>query len=302
MGDHRDIAQRLPAAFHLGTSSWTFPGWQGLFYRRDYANAQHFRRHSLEEYAAHPLMRTVGIDRSYYQPITADELQLYAKQLPPGFPCVLKMWQQLSTMVFPQHRRYGALAGQSNPDFLNVARFVETIATPLRQSFLSHSAALVIEVSRIPGPINADAFVEQLHQFLRHAPQEFHYAIELRDPRLLTTAYRQLLQHSGATHVYNFWSQMPSLKRQLEHISIPQNSKTILRLLLPPGSDYEKRRRQLEPFQHLQEPQTQMRDDVRTIANEVLAQQGQLFILVGNKSEGCAPLTVEALGAQLAQL
>ena len=40
----------------------------------------------LEEYAAFPLFRTVGIDSSFYAPPTEEILAAYAEHLPPGSP------------------------------------------------------------------------------------------------------------------------------------------------------------------------------------------------------------------------
>ena len=42
------------------------------------------------QYTQHPLLRTVGIDRSYYSPVPADDLLRYAEQLPERFPCCAK--------------------------------------------------------------------------------------------------------------------------------------------------------------------------------------------------------------------
>ncbi|NNE20073.1 MAG: hypothetical protein HKN10_16505, partial [Myxococcales bacterium] len=57
-GELEAIRSRLPTNLRLGTSSWTFPGWAGLVYRKRYANQRAFLRDSLGEYAQHPLMRT----------------------------------------------------------------------------------------------------------------------------------------------------------------------------------------------------------------------------------------------------
>ena len=87
------IRARLPSRLRLGTSSWTFPGWAGLVYHRRYANQRAFLRESLGEYAQHPLMRTVGIDRGYYTPVPAEDLALYSSQLPDDFRAAIKVWQ-----------------------------------------------------------------------------------------------------------------------------------------------------------------------------------------------------------------
>src|SRR4029077_132259 len=65
-----ELAARIPAHVRFGTSSWTFPAWRSLVYVDTHD--------SLEEYARHPLFRTVGIDRTFYAPISAHDLRGYA--------------------------------------------------------------------------------------------------------------------------------------------------------------------------------------------------------------------------------
>jgi len=65
------LAERINPRIRLGTSSWTFPGWRGIVYSRSLTQTA-LAREGLREYARHPLMRTVGIDRSFYAPIPDD--------------------------------------------------------------------------------------------------------------------------------------------------------------------------------------------------------------------------------------
>ena len=86
------LGQTLPASVHLGTSSWSFPGWVGLVYGSSYSDVQLARR-GLAAYAAHPLLRTVGIDRTFYAPISESVFRSYAKQareVAPGFRFLVK--------------------------------------------------------------------------------------------------------------------------------------------------------------------------------------------------------------------
>src|SRR5690606_35890065 len=71
------LAERLPKNLHFGTSSWAYPGWSGLVYDRPYPQ-QRLSREGLSAYAQHPLLRAVGIDRSYYAPPRRDEFAAYA--------------------------------------------------------------------------------------------------------------------------------------------------------------------------------------------------------------------------------
>jgi uncharacterized protein YecE (DUF72 family) len=56
----------------FGTSTWTYEGWQGQVYHRQYAKMK-FSQESLGEYCRYlyngePLFRTVGNDSTFYRP------------------------------------------------------------------------------------------------------------------------------------------------------------------------------------------------------------------------------------------
>ncbi|MEP6474001.1 MAG: DUF72 domain-containing protein, partial [Gemmatimonadota bacterium] len=89
------LAARIPPGIRFGTSSWTYPGWQGLVYQQKYPKTGAAAR-MLEEYARYPLFRTVGIDSSFYSPPTSKTLAEYSAHLPAGFPCVSKVWDRIT--------------------------------------------------------------------------------------------------------------------------------------------------------------------------------------------------------------
>src|SRR5919107_750900 len=93
------LSRRIPTEVMFGTSTWNYPGWQGLVYHKDYGSRGAAAR-MLEEYAAFPLFRTVGIDSSFYAPPTEEVLRGYAERLPPEFPCVSKVWNQVTVQTF----------------------------------------------------------------------------------------------------------------------------------------------------------------------------------------------------------
>ena len=92
------IAARLPPWLHLGPSTWTFPGWEGIVYPLGVTREDLLVR-GLGWASRHPLFRTVGIDRSYYAPLAVDELARYAAEHPPRYPCVMKAWTAVTTCV-----------------------------------------------------------------------------------------------------------------------------------------------------------------------------------------------------------
>src|SRR5574337_713524 len=87
--DLHALAARLPPRLRLGTSSWSYPGWQGLVWEGAHSE-QLLARKGLSVYARHPLLRTVSIDRSFYRPLTASDYARYAAQVPGDFRFVVK--------------------------------------------------------------------------------------------------------------------------------------------------------------------------------------------------------------------
>src|SRR6266700_8079363 len=113
------LARGVPPNVKFGTSTWTYDGWAGDVYHRSYRGAQPAQR--LEEYAAYPLFRTVGVDSAFYEPPSEEVLAAYARSLPPGFPCVSKVWDRITAKRIDR---------VSNPDFLNADLFKEAVLGP----------------------------------------------------------------------------------------------------------------------------------------------------------------------------
>src|SRR5205823_1562211 len=79
----------LSPLLRLGTSTWTYEGWQGLVYTKQYPPGR-FKRDCLAEYARYQyhgqrLFRTVGFDASFYGPPSERQLAHYASLLPDDF-------------------------------------------------------------------------------------------------------------------------------------------------------------------------------------------------------------------------
>jgi uncharacterized protein YecE (DUF72 family) len=295
------IRDRLPAGLRFGTSSWTFPGWAGLVYHRRYPNQRAFLRESLHEYAQHPLMRTVGVDRGYYTPIPEEDLAGYAQQLPGDFRAAMKVWQRVTMPGFPKHPRYGADAGQENPDFLDPEIFASTVHEPVRTAFAQHMGPWIVEVAPSPTPLDPSWFCEKLDAFLADAPKDFPFAVELRARKLLTPEYVRTLRKHGAAHVFNYWSRMPDLAKQMRVDGLLGSSLLVVRLLLPPGKRYADLKEAYAPFDRLVGPQPEMRRDVVRLVRAALDRDMECYVLVNNKAEGSSPLTVRALAEQLAK-
>src|SRR2546429_9885080 len=169
------LAQHIPPSIRFGTSTWTYDGWAGDVYHRPYRSAQPARR--LEEYVRYPLFRTVGIDSAFYEPPSDEVLTAYAQALPPGFPCVSKVWDRITARRFTQDPRWGNLAGQKNPDFLNADLFKEAVLGPYALAFSDHAGAFVFEFQAMRGKDRPEParWAEEPAGFLKQLPRAFGY-------------------------------------------------------------------------------------------------------------------------------
>ena len=293
----RTLSAALPSGIFFGTSSWSFPGWAGIVYSRKRTTTE-LAREGLREYARHPLLTTVGIDRSYYAPLAPADLAMYAEQLPAGFRCCIKAPAAVTSLTLgPPGARE-----QANPDFLSIDRLVDDLLGPLALSFHEHTGPVILEFPPFArrARLEADEFLDRLDFFLTHVPKEFEYAIELRDRTLLNPRYRGLLETHGVAHTYNMWTAMPMPAEQATVVPPEEPPFSIVRLLLKPGTWYEDQREAFQPFDRLQAPDEAMRNDVVAVTGRALKRQKRVYILVNNKAEGSSPLTIVELAKRLA--
>lgn len=293
----RSVAAALPASLRMGTSSWSFPGWRGIVYPGS-ATATQLAREGLRDYARHPLLRTVGIDRTFYAPVAADDWRRYADQLPDGFVCCIKAPGGVTSYAMP-----GGPVPQPNPDFLDAARMIDELIGPCQLHFGAHTGPFVLQFPPLPRRASLDpvAFAEMLDGFLDRLPRTQEYAIELRERSLLTETYRRVLARNGAVHVCNYWSAMPMPGEQaglVEHETAPF---TMVRLLMRPGTRYEQQRETMAPFNRVVQQDEHMRRDAVSVLRRAVAAGQRAFLLVNNKAEGSSPLTIEALARRLAE-
>ncbi len=292
----RVIADALPAGLHFGTSSWSFPGWAGIVFARE-RNTSELARQGLAEYARHPLLTTVGIDRSYYAPIPIDDLRAYARQLPAGFRCCIKAPAGVTAFTLgPPGER-----ADRNPDFLSVERLEADLLEPLALAFADHTGPIILEFPPFARTLRLEpaAFLERLDRFLAALPRTFEYTVELRDTRLLTPEYARMLDRHAVSHTFNYWSAMPMPAEQAATVAPEGLPFTVIRLLLKPGTWYEDQREAFRPFNRIVAPDPVMRRDVAAIAGRALQRKKRVYILVNNKAEGSSPLTVMALARRV---
>lgn len=287
----------LSPLVRFGTSTWTYEGWKGQVYHKSYPKSR-FKQDCLAEYAAYeyegePLFRTVGIDHTFYGPPTPRMLAHYSAQLPPGFQCCAKVWEEITVPVFSSGLRYAKKAGP-NPRFLDASYFIDMVLAPFNEAFSEHTGPFILEFQR--SGLEAETFLPKLDAFLVQVPKRYEYAIEVRNPRILGLDYRAILKEHGAAHVYNHYTALPSLLEQHQALGETFTAPfTLLRLLTPRDTKYHDAVKAYTPYDKIVKPLPDMRRETVTLVRQATVSNLRAYVLVNNRSEGNAPLTVQAL-------
>jgi uncharacterized protein YecE (DUF72 family) len=254
----------------------------------------------LEEYAAFPLFRTVGIDSSFYAPPTEEVLTSWAERLPPGFPCVSKVWNQVTVHTFAKALDRSR-AGQTNPDFLSPEVFLEAVYQPYQQYFAEHAGPFVFEFQAIArgSGIGPSEFADRLDGFFSALPREGQYAVEVRNDEFLTPMYFAVLREHGVAHVFNSWTRMPAIGDQLDLPGSLSAPFIVARALLRPGRTYDEAVDAFAPYDRIQEPNPELRRDLLRLVETAVNTRIPAYLLVNNRAEGSSPLTVAEVAGML---
>jgi len=297
--DFERLRERIPSLVRFGTSTWNYPGWRGLVYHRDYGPKGAAAR-MLKEYAAFPLFGTVGI---YYGPPTEAVLRSYAENLPAGFPCISKVWSQLTIHTFTKAQDREK-AGKINPDFLNPDLFVEEIYQPYQRHFAENTGPFVFEFQTIAksSRIGPEGFASRLDEFFSALPRDAQYAVEVRNDEFLTPMYFAVLREHGVAHVLSSWTRMPPLGHQLDLPGSITAPFILARALLRPGRTYNEAVDAFAPYDRIREPNPKLRRDLARLVEEAVRLRIPAYLLVNNRAEGSAPLTIAAVAEMLPEL
>ena len=224
------LGEKLPKGVRLGTSSWNFPGWRGIVYSPS-SGSRRMAAEGLAAYAAHPIFRTVGIDRNFYRPLSATEFARFGAQVPDDFSFLVKA-PRLVTDPFLRHEG-GRVAGV-NADFLNPKLAFERFLKPVEQGLGDKTGALVFEISPWPrGALRKAGLVpevvERIGAFFEALAEKAVVArvlaAEFRNPELLTPRMMRTLKRVGVRPVLGVHPSMPDVRRQISALRccVPMN-------------------------------------------------------------------------------
>jgi len=299
----RRLADELPPGLRLGTSSWSFPGWQGLVYAEE-ATASDLAQRGLAAYAAFPLFRTVGIDRTFYAPLPEAQYRDYAAAVPQDFRFLVKA---PSAVTRPTLER----AAGPNPRFLSVGFVTETLIGPASRGLGNKLGPILFQFS--PMPLRGDRaraeFYDRLAAFLTDLPRGPLYAVELRNRNLFTAGYADAIARAsagrgddkgGVCHAFNVHSGMPPLEAQAALIPPESGPALVLRWMLREGADFEAAGRRYAPFNRIVDDDPGNRSAVASLCARALGAGRPAWVIANNNAEGSAPLTLLRLAETIA--
>ena len=311
----QQLGRRLPPAIHLGTSSWSFPGWQRIVYARTHTEAQ-LARGGLAAYSRHPLLRAVGIDRSFYQPLPQGQYEAYARQVPEHFRFVVKAPALITDALLRGERGQPAA---DNPSFLDAALAREQFVLPALRGLGGRAGPLVFQLSPLPRRLTADGgreVIDGLGVFLRQLPRDVDgmvpvYAVELRNAELLSPRLVRMLHDAGARLCLGIHAAMPAAARQAAALRAMDASDgegddwqlkgpLVVRWNLHAGLRYEQAKSRYAPFDRLLDADLITRGTLAHLAHVAIRSRQPAFVIVNNKAEGSAPLSCIELARAIA--
>ncbi|MEZ2352748.1 DUF72 domain-containing protein [Caballeronia sp. RCC_10] len=299
------LARRLPPGVHLGTSTWSFPGWRGIVYGDDYSNTK-LSRDGLSAYSAHPLLRSVSIDRSFYAPLSLAEYARYASQVPEHFRFIVKAPASVTDAFIRGER--GA-PGSGNPAFLDARIAIDEFVTPCIIGLGAKAGALVFQIPPLPDAmiVEPSRFTDRLATFLGALPPlegDACYAVELRDAVMLTPRFTRALRDANVRYCIGVHARMPDVRRQAKALALLDEQKKgqlIVRWSLHSGFKYEQAKAKYEPFDRIVDEDIYTRAALAELAAQYAIAGQPVVIAANNKAEGSAPLTCFELARSIAE-
>jgi uncharacterized protein YecE (DUF72 family) len=173
------------------------------------------------------------------------------------------------------------------------------VVEPFMHGLGVHGGVLLFQFPAQHVPGGARSFACRLERFLAALPKGPHYAIEIRNPELLTPRYVKALEQVGASHCIVEMPGMPDVLRQWQVTGGDDRPALVMRWMLARPHTYGSGREAYSPFNRLIDENPGVR---RALAEIILSTQKSAYLVVNNKAEGCSPLSILRLAEQLALL
>lgn len=296
------LAAALSPRIRLGTSSWSYPGWQGLVWAGEHSESV-LSRQGLAAYAQHPLLRAVGIDRGFYQSLTASQFERYAQLVPEDFRFMVKAPSAVTDALV---RAEDGRGRQSNEAFLDPTLALNSFVAPAFEGLGDKTGALVFQLSPLPLDQLArmSEQMDRLWQMLRALPRAADrppgavLAVEVRDPEWLCPDLVALLKDTDAVYCLGLHPKLPPIQEQLPLLRAMWPGPLVARWNLhrkhgPYG--YEDAQRLYGRYDQMVDPDPGTRTVLAKVMRATAAAGHEVLVTMSNHAEGSAPLTARAL-------
>lgn len=286
----------------LGSCSWKYPSWKGIVYSED------AEENYLSEYGRS--FRTVEIDQwfwSLFGPDRSGAAKLgmpdiktvagYAASVGPGFRFTIKIPNSITLTHFYRKDRSGTLT--PNPHFLSrdlIHQFLSRI-----EELRPRTLALMFQFEYLNKQKMASlaAFMDRFGSFAAGLPDHWPFAVEIRNPNYLDTAYFEFLDKYGLTPVFCEGYYMPPVARVYRDFGHLTKRSAIVRLMGPDREGIEKESG--NRWDEIHEPKDEQLEGIAAMVRDMVSRGLEVIVNVNNHYEGSAPLTIGKLGALLGE-
>ena len=241
------------------------------------------------------------MDRTYYRPMTAAQFAAYAEQVPDTYRFLVKAHEYCTLNRFSDHPRYGTRRGQQNGLFLCPQYATQEVVGPFMDGLQDRAGPLLFQFSpqnfaQIGGP---EYFVERLYQFLDVLPHGSLYAVELRNAEVCTPKYVDALSAAGACHCLNGHPSMPPIRDQAALAQPEPTLAVAIRWMQERHLSYQAAREMYAPFNQIVDADLTSRNAIAASCLYATGRHHPAYVIVNNKAEGSAPLSIFHLSEQI---
>lgn len=264
-------------------------------------------KEGLTAYSRHPLLRTVGIDRSFYQALSAGQYTAYASQVPDDFRFIVKAPASVSDALIRDESGRGKA---HNPLFLDPDLALREFIEPATQGLGHKVGALVFQISPLPQDWlrQPQRLMDQLEHLLGKMPAlqasapDAVIAVEVRDHALMRPELARVLKRTGHSYCLGLHARMPPIEDQLPMLRSLWPGPLVCRWNLHRrhgAFGYEDARAMYAPFDHIQDADPQTRQTLARVIVATARAGLPVHVSISNKAEGCAPLSVGLLAQEV---
>jgi uncharacterized protein YecE (DUF72 family) len=209
------IPKEYQTSLRIGTCSWKFDSWKGLFYdpSKNYTPDDY-----LVDYAQQ--LSSVEIDQWFWSLFPGgvklpdiSTVKTYADSVPDDFVFTVKAPNSLTLTHFysKQPKKYTEYAGRTNKYFLNIElleKFLERLTLMGEKLGPIMFQFEYLNKKKMP---SKEEFFNRFHEFMLRAPRDHQYAVEIRNPNYLSPAFFEFLEEHALGFVYLEGYYMPPI-------------------------------------------------------------------------------------------